>query len=452
MTLQERKVLDMTSGNILGLIVRFSIPLLFGNLFQQLYNTVDTIVVGNYVGRQALAAVGSTASLINMLVGFFMGLSAGATVIVSQFFGAKDFKQLNQTVHTAILGTLVLGVFLTIIGVLSTPFMLRMMATPDDVFLSAKEYLQIYFGGLIFLMIYNVGASILQALGDSVRPLIFLIITSLVNVVLDLVFVLVFDWGIAGVAYATVIAQAVSALLVILTMVFTDEAYKLSLKKLRIEGYHLRMIVKIGLPGGLQMAVTAFSNVFVQAYINGFGSACMAGWATYSKIDLFIVLPVMSIGLASTTFVGQNYGAKNLKRVHEGVKKSFMLSVLTTVILTIPVWIFAPQLTKLFNTEPDVVYFGVYFLRVCCPFYILICANQIFSSALRGLGEATAPTIIMLGSFVLFRQIYLFIVSRISTSFLPISLAYPVGWVVCSVIMTIYYRWYVRKNYATEIA
>lgn len=446
MTLSEKKVLDMTSGGIFSLLIRFSIPLLLGNLFQQFYNTVDTIIIGNYVGREALAAVGSTTSFINTLVGFFMGLSSGAGVVVSQFFGAKEYKKLNETVHTAILATLILGVVFTFLGISITPYMLKLMSTPADVFPSSELYLKIYFGGILFLMLYNVAAGILQALGDSTRPFIFLVISTFVNIVLDLVFVLVFDWGIAGVAYATVIAQALSAILVLITMICTDACYKLSLKSLKLNAYHIRLVLKIGLPGALQMAVTSFSNVFVQAYINSFGSACMAGWATYNKIDMFIVLPIMSIGLASTTFVGQNYGAKNIQRLREGVKKAYLLSVASTIILTIPVWIFAAKFALLFNGEADVVYFGVYFLRVCCPFYFLICPNQIFSGALRGVGNATAPTVIMLASFVVFRQMYLFIVSKLGNSFLLITLAYPAGWVLCSVAMTVYYLWYMNKS------
>lgn len=437
--------MDMTSGSTWPLLVRFALPLLAGNLFQQLYNTVDSIVVGNYVGKEALAAIGSTTSLINTLVGFFMGLATGASVVISQYFGARDIPNLRKTVHTMMAGTLILAVVFTGIGVACSPFMLRLMATPDDVMEGATVYLRIYFEGLAALMIYNIGSGILRAVGDSKRPLVFLVVSSLVNVVLDLVFVIVFHWGIAGVAYATIISEAISALMVLFVLMHTKECYQLRVRELRVDGPILKRISAIGLPAGIQQAITAFSNVFVQAYINNFGSSCMAGWASYSKIDQFVLLPMQSMALASTTFAGQNYGAKNLKRAKHGVDVSLGLAAAITAILIIPIMIFARELVSMFNHEPDVLYYGSFFLRVSSPFYVLCCVNQVYAGALRGFGKATVPMVIMLGSFVLFRQIYLFIVTHITDSFYPVSVAYPVGWIVCSIIMSVYYHRYMKK-------
>ena len=332
----EVKTTDMTSGDITGLLIQFSLPLLAGNLFQQLYNTVDSIVVGNYVGKEALAAIGSTTSLINTLVGFFLGLAAGAGVVISQYFGAHDLINLKKTVHTMTAGTLLLGVVFTIVGIAASPFMLRLMATPDDVISDASVYLRIYFEGVLALMIYNAGSGILRAVGDSKRPLYFLIVSSLINVVLDLVFVIQFHWGIAGAAYATIIAETISAVMVLFVLVRTKECYKVQISDLHIDRVILRRILSVGLPAGIQQAVTSFSNVFVQAYINNFGSSCMAGWASYGKIDQFAILPMQSLSLASTTFVGQNFGAHNIRRVKRGITISLILSAAVTGLLVIP--------------------------------------------------------------------------------------------------------------------
>ncbi len=435
----------MTSGSITGLLIRFSIPLLAGNLFQQLYNTVDSIVVGNYVGKEALAAIGSTTSLINTLVGFFLGLSAGASVVISQYFGAHDLSSLRKTVHTMTAGTFILGVIFTITGIVCSPFMLRLMATPDDVISDATVYLRIYFEGVLALMIYNTGAGILRAVGDSKRPLYFLVVSSLLNVGLDLLFVVKFHWGIAGAAYATIIAEAVSACMVLFVLMHTQECYKLKISELKINRDILCKIIAVGLPAGIQQAVTSFSNVFVQAYINSFGSSCMAGWASYGKIDQFAILPMQSLSLASTTFVGQNYGAQNMKRVKRGINISLILSISITGLLAVPLVVFAGQLVSMFNRETDVLYYGVFFLRISSPFYVLCCINQIYAGALRGLGDAAVPMGIMIGSFVVFRQIYLFTVTHLTSSFYPVSVAYPVGWIVCSAVMLVHYRRYMKR-------
>jgi putative MATE family efflux protein len=440
----KSKTLDMTTGSTAKLLIRFSLPLLAGNLFQQLYNTVDSIVVGNYVGKEALAAVGSTTSLINTLVGFFLGLSTGAGVLISQYFGAKNTRELQRTVHTLIAGTFLLGIVFTIVGIAGTPLMLRLMATPDDVIDDAALYLRIFFGGVMGLMIYNAGAGILRAAGDSKRPLIFLVVSSLVNVVLDIVFVVGFHLGIAGAAYATIIAEAISAVMVIYVLVHTDDCYRIHFNELKIDAGVLGRIIRIGLPAGIQQAVTSFSNTFVQAYINNFGSSCMAGWASYTKIDQFLILPMQSLSLASTTFVGQNYGAGKMSRAQKGVSASLTISMITTALLAVPLAVFAPSLIALFNHEPEVLYYGVFFMRICAPFYMLCCINMIYAGALRGMGNATIPMGIMIGSFVIFRQIYLFTVTHLTASFYPVSVAYPVGWVICSLIMAIYYHQYLN--------
>ena len=440
--------MDMTQGTIWKQLIYFAFPLLIGNLFQQLYNTVDSVVVGNFVSTEALAAVGSVTPIINMLVGFFSGLATGAGVVISQFFGAKNGQMLHKAVHTTLLMTVGLGVIFTFIGIFMTPLMLNLMSTPADVFDGAALYLRIYFGGVLGLMLYNMVSGILRAVGDSKRPLYFLILSSLLNVVLDLAFVLIFHWGIAGVAIATIIAQFISAFLLLVVLARSDEDYKLVLRDLKMDTEILKRIVRIGLPAGLQMAVTSFSNVFVQSYINRFGSACMAGWTSYSKIDQFVLLPMQSLSLSATTFVGQNLGAGNLSRAKKGTRVSMAISVAITAVLTVLLIAFSSQLLMLFNQDENVLYYGNIFIRYLAPFYVICCINQVFAGSLRGAGDATGPMIIMLLSFVVFRQIYLFVGSQFFDSIIFVGLGYPAGWLVCSVFMAIHYfrgRW--EKDY-----
>ena len=433
--------IDMTEGSILGHLLRFSLPLLFGNILQLLYNMVDTWVVGNFVSGEAFSAVGTVGPIINLLVGFFLGFSTGAGVLISQYYGAKKYEEVEKTVHTALLMTFIFGVVFTIVGILMVPSMLLMMKTPADVWDEATIYLTIYFAGVMGLMIYNVGSGILRSVGDSKRPSYFLAFSAVVNTVLDLVLVLVFDLGVAGVAIATIVAQGGSALLVILVLIRTNSCVKLSIKKFCINKDILFRIIKIGLPAALQMAVTSFSNIFVQSYINYFGTAAMGGWTAYAKIDQIILLPMQSVSLAATTFVGQNLGNKNVTRAKKGVSTAMLIACTSTLILMIPVLIFAPQMVMFFNQEPDIIAYGQLFIYWLSPFYILCCMNQIYGGVLRGAGDSTTPMVIMLLSFVGFRQIYLYVMANhISNTVVPIALSYPAGWLLCTTLMTIYYK------------
>jgi len=440
LTPKKGKDVDMTQGNILRHLIMFAFPLLVGNIFQQLYNTVDTWVVGNFVNNQAYAAVGTVGPIINMLIGFFMGLSSGAGVVISQHYGAKQFDKVHDAVHTAVLMTLILGVAFTAIGIGMTPVMLDLINMPDNVIPEATAYLTIYFSGILGLMLYNMGAGILRAVGDSQRPFYFLVVCAILNTALDLLFVLGFGMGVDGVALATIISQFVSAALVMWTLLTTDECIKLRLSDLRISFAMLKKIVTVGIPAAIQMAITAFSNIFVQSYINYFGDFCMSGWTTYAKVDQILFLPMQSIALASTTFVGQNLGCNQVDRAKEGVRQSLMLSVGATVILMIPVILFAPQIVAFFNDAPEVIDYGSLFLRWLTPFYVLCCFNQIYSGALRGAGNTKAPMIIMLTSFVAFRQLYLFVMSLVCNEVLPIAMSYPAGWLLCSTLTTVYYH------------
>ncbi|MGN1410266.1 MAG: MATE family efflux transporter [Eubacteriales bacterium] len=437
----RRHDVDMTHGSINSQIIGFALPLFIGNIFQQLYNTVDTWVVGNYVSNEAFAAVGSVGPIINMLIGFFMGLSSGAGVVISQYYGAKNNDGVKKTVHTSLIMTLVLGVIFTLVGISMTPFMLRFMNTDESVIPESSAYLTIYFAGVIGLMIYNMGAGILRVVGDSQRPFYYLVVSAVLNTALDLFFVIGLKMGVEGVAYATVIAQGVSAVLVIITLIKANSCVRLSLRELKVSWKMLGKIIKVGIPAAVQMAVTSFSNVFVQSYINYFGPDVMSGWTAYSKIDQIILLPMQSIALASTTFVGQNLGVNQVERAKKGVGNSLAMSVVSTVVLMIPVMFFAPGLVGFFNDKPEVVECGAMLLRYISPFYVLCCVNQVYSGALRGAGNSKVPMIIMLCSFVLFRQIYLFIMANfISNEIIPIAMGYPAGWFVCSLSTFIYYH------------
>ncbi len=412
---------DMTKGSVLGQLVAFSVPLLIGNIFQQLYNTVDSVVVGNFVGKEALAAVGSVGPVINMLIGFFNGFATGAGVVISRHYGARQRENVRTAVQTTIAMTILMSIVLSVLGVVLTPALLRMMQTPEEVLAHASEYLQIYFAGLSGLLLYNMGAGILRAVGDTRRPLYFLIFSAVTNTVLDLLFVAVFHMGVAGVAIATILAQFASAALVLAVLTRTKGDYRIEWR-------------------AVQLAVTAFSNIFVQSYINRFGADCMAGWTSYNKIDSFALLPITTISLAVTTFVGQNLGAGDHARAKQGTRTALLLSEAVTVVVLLPLMLLSPQLISLFNQEPEVLCYGTLFIRFISPFYLVICINQIISGSLRGAGDSRSCMLIMLGSFVLFRQIYLMIVYRVWGTVLPVAMGYPAGWVLCSVILLLYYR------------
>lgn len=432
---------DMTEGSIFRHLLMFAFPLLLGNLFQQLYNMVDTWVVGNYVSNEAYSAVGTVGPVVNMLIGLFLGLSTGAGVVISQYYGAKREDKVHDAVHTAMVLTFILCVVFTIVGVLITPIMVRLMNTPPEVVPESTTYLSIYFAGVTGLLVYNMGAAILRAVGDSRRPFYFLATAAVINTVLDLLFVIKFHMGVAGVAYATIIAQGISAVLTLITLARNPSCIRLVFRHLRIHRAMLSRILKVGIPAAIQTAITCFSNVFVQSYINFFGADCMAGWTSYSKVDQILLLPMQSIGLSATTFVGQNLGVAQEERARRGVRTAFLMSVGCTAVLIGLVELLAPYLVYFFNQKAETVEYGTLFLRCISPFYMICCVNQIYAPALRGAGNSRAPMIIMLCSFVLFRQAYLFLMSRfISNTVLPIAMAYPAGWLVCSIIILIYYR------------
>lgn len=440
--------LDMTTGSIAKNLLTFAMPLLVGNLFQQLYNMVDTWVIGQTGVAGDYAAVGSIGPIINILIGFFSGLASGAGVVISRHFGAKDEDGVRRAVHTSIVMTLVLAVAFTVLGVILAPEMLDLMLDNeregfDEMYKAGESYLRIYFAGVAGLLLYNMGAGILRAVGDSQRPLYFLIACAITNTLLDLLFVFKFGMGVAGVALATVISQLLSAVLTFIVLFRTASCVRVRLSWLRVDRAMLRRIIGIGIPSAIQMALTAFANVFVQSYIAGTeGNMTIntGGWTTYSKVDQFIFLPMQSLALATTTFVGQNLGVGNVERARRGARMAYFMSTACSVIIMIPVMIFAAPIAGIFNSDPEIVETATRLLHVITPFYLFCSVNQVFSAALRGAGNSRVPMIIMLSSFIGVRQIYLFIVSRyISNQLIPIGISYPVGWFTCCVITLIYY-------------
>lgn len=436
---------NMTRGPILTQVIAFSLPLMLGNAFQMLYNTVDSIVVGNFVGKEALAAVGSTTMITNMFVFFFNGFSVGAGVLIAQYFGAQEEEKLHDAIGTTMALTFLLSVIFTVVGVLGVKPMLVFMSTPDDVFSDATVYLTIYLAGISGLLIYNMGSGILRAVGDTVRPLLFLILTTIINIFLDIFFVVGLHMGVAGVAFATVISQMISAVLILLLLSTTGEIYRLSRRDLRIDPHITVRIFSIGMPAAIQSVITSFSNVFVQSYVNHFGSSVMAGWSCYNKLDQFIMLPIQSMAMAATTFVSQNIGAGDHERADRGTSTTVVLAVSVTGSIAALLYLFAAPATRLFTRDASVIEAGVLFLRTNVFFLMCNTVNHVLAGALRGRGDARGPMIIMLTCFVAVRQTYLFLVTRYVANIpILVGLGYPVGWTACCITEVTY--WLIRRR------
>lgn len=437
----------MTEGVIWKEILLFSIPLLLGNLFQQLYNAVDSVVVGNYIGAQALAAVGSSAPVINLLVSFFMGLAVGAGVIISRYFGARKKEELHIAVHTSLALTFAAGLVMTLIGVLISPYVLQWVGTPSDVMDSSVLYLRIYFLGILSVMVYNMGSGILRAVGDSRNPLYFLIVSSVTNIILDMLFVIVFHMGIAGVGWATLIAQTISAVLTILLLMRTKEEYQVKLKHIRFHKHMLYEIVRLGLPSGLQNAIVSFSNVIVQSNINAFGSLAMAGCGSYTKIDGFAILPVMSYSMALTTFTGQNMGAKKYDRVKQGAKTGILMSVITIVCISALLLILGPNVLAIFSSDPTVINYGLYMMHVLAPGYIFLAISHAFNGIIRGAGITTVPMIVMVTCWCGLRMAWILTSVPLFHDIGVVFMGWPLTWVASALWLFLYYR---KGNWMTR--
>ena len=449
--MQKTTAKDMTEGPILRLLIAFALPLMLGNVFQMLYNTVDSVIVGNFVSKQALAAIGATTMIVNLFVFFFNGFSIGAGVVIGQYFGARDMEKLHDAIETTMAATFILSLLFSLLSIVIVDPMLRMMSTPEDVFHDASVYLHIYLGGIAGLLIFNMGSGVLRAVGDSTRPLYFLIFTSLLNIALDLFFVLVLKMGVAGAAVATIVSQFLSAALILVLLSRTRDIYRLEWRELCIRWPILRRVFAIGLPAAVQSVITAFSNVFVQGYINVFGSDVMAGWSSYNKLDQFIMLPMQSMAMSATTFVSQNVGAGNDRRSDRGTVAALGLTCAVTGSIIALLVAYAPGAVRLFSPDEAVIRYGVLFIRTNVVFLLFNCINHVLAGALRGRGDSRGPMIIMLASFVALRQIYLFVVTHfIANSPKIVGIGYPVGWVSCCAAELLYFAVKRRKRLAAE--
>lgn len=435
---RKRRNQLMTEGSAWKNLLIFSIPLLVGNLFQQLYNTADSVVVGNYIGKEALAAVGSSNSLINLIVGLFMGIATGSGVIISKYYGAKDMQKMQWAVHTAIALSIIGGVALTVAGVILSPLILSLMGTPEEVMVNSVLYLRIFFCGSLFNLVYNMGAGILRGVGDSKRPLYFLCVASAVNIALDLLFVVGFGMGVEGVAYATIIAQAVSAALVLYTLMGDDDIYRLHYKRIKIDPRMMKRILGMGIPSGLQSAVVSFSNVIIQTNINSFGADAMAGCSSYMKIDGFAILPIMSFGMAAMTFTGQNIGAGEMKRVKKGLLGGLAISMVYTVLISGTLYLFGSHLLRVFSDDPEVNAYGLQMLRMLVPFYWSLSIAQLLTGVLRGAGKATAAMLLIVGSMVGMRMLWVQVMMQFIPTLETVLWGYPVSWIAAMIGTTIY--------------
>lgn len=440
---------QITDGIIWKQLLIFFFPIVFGTFFQQLYNTVDTVIVGHFVGKNALASVGgSSTQIVNLVVGFFTGLSSGASVIIAQFYGARDERSVQESLHTAYAFSLLGSIAISIPGILLSPYLLRWMNTPAELIQDSALYLRIYFAGILFVFIFNVGSSILRAIGDSKHPLYYLIICCVLNIILDILCVVQLDMGVAGAAVATFFSQAASAVLVTRKLMVSGGILKLSLKKLRFHANVLRSLLRIGMPAGFQSIMYSLSNVIIQSALNGFGTDTVAAWSVYGKLDAVFWMISGAIGISITTFVGQNYGARKYDRVKKSVRVCVGIDALFSGVLVVFFLLLRAPLFRIFTNDADVIRIGCDMMALITPCYMFFIFIEVLSGALRGLGDVLVPTLITLGGVCLFRILWLFGALRIRPTVDAIILSYPVTWLTTSILFILYYLYRKKKSLA----
>lgn len=428
----------MTEGTIWKKILVFAVPLIIGNLLQQMYSTIDSIIVGHYVGKSALAAVGSSTSIINLLIAFSQGASVGAGVVISQYMGARDKKSVHSAVHTAAAVAVLLGLFLTLAGVLMSGQLLVRMQTPDDVINDSTLYLRVYSAGLVFNVVYNMATGIMNAAGNSKRPLIYLGAASVTNIVLDMLFIAVGGMGVEGAAIATDVSQAVSCVLAMIYLFRVDADYRISPKDMHINGHMLSKIIKIGLPTGIQSMVISLSNIIIQSSVNSFGSTQMAGFGAYMKVDGFNILPVLSISMAVTTFVGQNYGAGRIDRVKKGAAVTVVMGLIYTALTGILLLTFSEPIMRLFTDDADIIAAGELAMKYFCPYYMLLSILNVLAGTVRGAGKSVPPMVILLFAMCVFRVLWIKLVLPHYNTIDVVYMVYPVSWVIGAALMALY--------------
>lgn len=437
---------QITEGVIWKQLLFFFFPILLGTLFQQLYNTADTVVVGRFVGTQALAAVGgSTGQIVNLVVNFFVGLASGATVIIARYYGARDRIKLNNALHTAIALSIVGGIVTGIAGILLTPSLLKMMNTPADVIEGSTMYLRIYFAGIIFVFVYNIGSGILRAVGDSKRPLYFLIVCCFLNIFLDILFVVYLKLGVKGAAFATVISQAVSALLVILSLTKSVDIYRLRPNKIRFYKSLLIAIITIGLPAGLQSVMYGISNIIIQTSLNSLGTETVAAHTAFAKIDAIYWMISGAFSVSIITFIGQNYGARKFDRMKKSIKVCLLMDLISSLLLTTVMLLAGPYLLRLFTSDQEVIEIGMQIIHIIAPSYALFIFIEILSSSLRGMGNVVVPMLMTCGGVCVLRILWIFIFVRTHLSVTTILMSYPISWGFTAVLFIIYFMFYQKK-------
>ena len=440
---QKTKANGITEGSIFGQLLLFFFPILFGTFFQQLYNTADAVVVGRFVGKQALAAVGGTTStLINLMVGFFVGLSSGATVVISQYYGAKKADKVHWAVHTSVAFSVIGGVLFMAVGLVGARWALTAMHTPEDVMDHAVTYIRIYFLGMVPNLLYNMGAGILRAVGDSRRPLYFLIGSCFVNIILDVVLVAVLRMGVAGAALATISSQLFSAILVILCLTRTQDMYKVEWRKIRIDSRMLQRIIRIGIPAGMQSVMYNISNIIIQAGVNNLGTDNVTAWATYGKVDGLYWMMINALGISVTTFVGQNYGARRMDRVRKGAGACMVIGVVLTAIVSTALYFWGYLFIELFTSDPQVQLISQSLIRFMVPTFITYITIEILSGTLRGVGDAWMPLIITGVGVCLVRVIWIIFALPHFNTILAAAFCYPMTWALTSAAFAVYYYFF----------
>lgn len=438
---------DLTTGNVAKQLLLFALPILLGQIFQNLYNSVDAIVVGRSVGKTALAAVSASADITHLIVGFFTGLSTGAGILFARTFGAKDYEKLHRAIHTAITFSVVLGVIMAAAGVLTTPLLLKIVACPGDVFQEADVYLRIYFIGILFTAIYNVGAGVLRSVGDSRSPFVYLVISSVVNVVADVLFVVVIPLGVRGAALATVLSQLLSVILVFRRLLRAQDVYRLSVKDLHIDRGLLLEILDLGIPAAIQASLIAISNMFVSRYINSFGSDAMAGIGAAKKVDKFVGMVALSVGQAIATFIGQNIGAKRLDRAFQSIRAALVFNFSYILILGSVIFLHAEFFVRIFTTDENAIYYGVEMIHTMMPLYFMQALNQIFANTVRGFGKSRVVMFCSVFGMIVCRQIFLAVSMHIDWNVRNVYYGYPLGWTCAALFVFLYYYFTIHRKY-----
>ncbi len=424
----------MTSGSIAKVMIQFTIPIILGNLFQQLYNAIDAIIVGNYIGSNALAAVSSSGNLINLLIGLFQGVALGGGVIIASYFGKKDYEKLETSVHTTVTAGFFLSLALTIIGVLCAPIILVWMGTPADVLPESIGYFRVYFSGSIGFVMYNVFVGVLRAVGDSKRPLQYLMISAGLNLVLDVFFIAILGLGVEFAALATVISQLVSAGLCFLRLLKTEDVYRLQIKKLRVDGPMLLKILRIGIPSGIQQSIISLANVVVQSNVNSFGALAMAGLGSYAKLEGFVFLPIMSVGMTVTTFISQNLGAGETERAKKGAVYGVISTVIMAQLVGLVLYFFGEHFMVIFDSNPEVIAFGMGRAEVASLFYMLLAFSHSMAAVYRGTGNTFMPMLVMVICWCVIRVTILNVVMAFEHDIWIVYWVYPITWSLSSLV------------------